>query len=277
MIDEGRVARASEWCYRNKRMLLRAGVTLLVFVAVVGVAALSWWLAGPIATILYAFLFVLGATLVPTAIMLFGSAMPAALGKLEFALGQLAFGSGWLVQHDHGWEMHPGRSHAGVEQVWIDGVWRDVPDSAHQTILGWQQFGILLNKTSDRALKESRVEGQCAVDVNEQTEQQLSQLGVSVQRAQTDGGQSGVTRAGIDEVEMPTREPGDQSWIVDLKRFWSRGLEKMGDIGLIEKQEEVTMRQEAADRGQDPRRTVMGSVAGLVLGVATGYVIMVGF
>jgi len=73
------------------------------------------------------------------------------------------------------------------------------------------------------------------------------------------------------------REDGGEYWLVDLKRYWSRGLEQMGDIGLIEKVEEVTMRDEAVGGKNETKRIIVGSLVGLVLGVGTGYVVMIGF
>jgi len=264
----GALSRISKWLNRHRRQLIRGSVTLLLGLVAGGILWLSWQLAGPFATIAYAMLFLVGVSIVPGFVLLFGGGLPGntAVGKLEFALGQLAFGRGWLVQHHDGWEMHPGRERGGHEEVWIEGAWRQVKDDTNQTILGWQPFGVILNKEED-TLAEARVDARGEV----LREKRLGQ-------AATDGGATSVSRGGIEEVDASlTREDGREYWLVDLKRYWSRGLEQMGDIGLIEKVEEVTMRDEAVGGKNETKRIIVGSLVGLVLGVGTGYVVMIGF
>jgi len=113
------LSRTRDWLSEHRRQLIRGGVSLLVGLIAAGVLWLSYQLAGPLATIAYAVLFLIGVSIVPGFVLLFGGGLPGntAVGKLEFALGQLAFGRGWLVQHDSGWEMHPGRERDGREEV----------------------------------------------------------------------------------------------------------------------------------------------------------------
>jgi hypothetical protein len=261
-----------QWSSDNRRAIIRTLVTVTIVAVTVVLEYLSWQYLGPVATVVYTLLFVLGLALIPSTVAVFGSMMPNLVGDIEFALGQLGFGRGWLVQHDRKWQMHPGRERDGREEVYIDGEWREVDVSGNQTILGWQPFGMLRYKDDD-SLLEVRAD-----DYAQSKQSQLSSSAVT-----TDGGE--VVRGGYEQV--PAREHKDidaenageppDSWLLDLKRIWSPGLERMGDVDVIEDVEKVKMRAEAiADQGE-AKRMIIGSLVGLILGAATGYVSMAGF
>jgi len=256
-----------QWVRDHARALRRGFATLLLFAIASGMLYLSYKLAGLLATVAYTLMFVLGATLLPMLILMFRDGLPgsALVGKLEFALGQLAFGRGWLVQREDGWAMHPGRQRNTTEEVWIDGEWLEVPDDANMTILGWQPFGILLDKTDDAVLLDHREDPQASA-LRER------ELGA----AATDGGETALQRGGIEQATGPPVDAADDVWWLDLKRYWSRGLERMADITLIEKVEEVTMRKEALNQ-RGAKQTWLPVLVGLLLGAMTGYVAMAGF
>jgi hypothetical protein len=48
----------------------------------------------------------------------------------------------------------------------------------------------------------------------------------------------------------------------------------MGDISNIEKSEEVAMRKQAKESSTAGNQVLIGSLVGLILGIATGYVVM---
>lgn len=238
----------------GRRILLVGGVAALVVL----ILKTSWRYAGPIATILYAFLFVVGLAGIPTIIMLAGPSFPNALkgffGKINFVFAQLANGHGYLVQFDDCWKLCIGEA----DKVWIDGEWREIDGGTeNMSVLGWQPFGILRYK-DDGTLQEARVDP------------------AGMQQAQTDGGSS-TTRGGYTEVSPDADISGmDGTWLIDLKRVFSRGLKKIGDIALIEKAEEVAMREEARSSRVAGYEPIIGSAVGILLGVMTGYVFLAG-
>lgn len=258
--------RAVAWLSRNRRTIIRTLTSVGIFAVAALVLRQSWLWAGPLATIVYTLAFLVGASLIPMTVAMLGDMAPAALGKFEFILGQLAFGRGWLVQHDRDWEMHPGREVQGQEQVFIDDDWHAVDDAQNQTILGWQPFGILLSKSRDTLVEHRADPVADAIADRDPT--------------RPDGGEAAVQRGGVKQVDRPgvdlDPDVDPDNWLLDLKRYWSPGLEQMGDITLIEKIEEVTMRKEAVPDRNEARNMVIGSLIGVVLGAATGYVAMGG-
>lgn len=228
-----------------------AYVTGVIGIGLLGVAALSFVLAGPIATVLYAFLFLMGAVGIPTTVMFlspsFTRGFRSAFGKLHFIMGQVTYGGGFLVEFDNRWEMCPTRKTDDGIEVYIEEEWRGpVTGEENLSVLGWQRFGVLRNKDDD-TYEAIRYDG-----------------------AATDGG-SGATRGGHSEVPPPANTDG---WVLDLKRIWSRGLQKIGDIGLIEKAEEVAMRNEAKDGMTTGWEPIIGAFIGLLLGTGTAYVLL---
>lgn len=241
--------------------LFALSVTGLVFL-------LSVKLAGVVSTLVYTTLFVGAALIIPTTVALGAPSFPRAMrqvfGKLHFVLGQLAFGIGVLVQHRTEWKMHPARRTTEGLEVWMDDLgWVGGVDDAHLTILGWSPFGILFDKGTDTALVDVRGD--------DTAETKREKRGVSA-----DGGTQDIERGGYEQVARPAEINGEDTWLLDLKRVWSRGLAKFGDIALIEKIEEITIRKQAQGGRSSTQKAIIGSIVGLVLGVATGYVMLVG-
>lgn len=237
---------------------------------------------GFVGGVVYGTAFVVGATLLPGIVMFVQSGTPLTIGKLEFAFGQMAFGRGWLVQRNDGWDMHPGEVIDGVDHVWIDGQWRPVPDTANQTILGYQPFGVLFYKDDD-TLEEVRVDDELRSSLDHGDTPSAGEiarmrasdvLSTEPERASvTDGSGTKLERSGVRQKQPTVEDLPESGWLVDLARYWTPGLEKMADIDILEKVEEVTMRSEALGE-TDSKRMMYGTVVGLVLGAATGYVVM---
>lgn len=241
---------------RVKAILTSGKAKILYICAVIGVgllglAVVSFILAGPISTALYAFLFLMGALGIPTTVMFlspsFTRGFRSAFGKLHFIMGQVTYGGGFLVEFDNRWEMCPTRATDNGIEVYIEDEWRGpVTGEENMSVLGWQRFGVLRNKEDD-TYEAIRYDG-----------------------AATDGG-TGVERGGHSEVPPPTNTDG---LVFDLKRIWSAGLQKIGDIGLIEKAEEVAMRNEAKDGMTSGWEPIIGAFVGLLLGTGTAYVLL---
>jgi hypothetical protein len=242
----------------------------------IGVLYLSWQLAGPLATILYAFLFIMAFGIVPATIMIMGSATPAGslLGNGHFILGQLAAGHGYLVQTANGYHLAVG----DADRFYLHGDWHDIDDGLrNRTVLGWRPFGIVYLK-SDDDLQDARVDTAPVAD----------------------GGSHEVERAGIPEAPPPSTQSflcpdcgaryaenvttcdcgtvviedgtGPDGWIVDLKRLYRTGLSRVGNIDLIETSEEQTMRDEVGSGAVSEWANVIGLVLGLIIGCVAGYV-----
>jgi len=138
--DESRLSEA------QRRTLIKAGGIGLLVAFPVLIFALALSLAGVISAIVYSLLFVVGMTAVPLFVLLLRDATPDLVATLLVALGSLAAGEAWLVQHDGEWRIHAGRTVDGESQVWLAEAWRPVADTTHQTRLAWQPFGILWSK-----------------------------------------------------------------------------------------------------------------------------------
>lgn len=248
---------------------------LSVLAGVFAVLSLSWIFAGPISTIVYVMLFVFGASFLPTAVLLGAPSFPRSLksvfGKLHFTLGQMAFEVGYLVQREDRWEMCPGTR----DEVFIDDRWHEIEGGkTNLSVLGWKPFGILRYKTEE-TLQEERV------DLEQTPRQDMSINDIAsadVSQIVGDGGRETPTieRAGIPEHPPKPSVVGEGEWLIDLKRVFNRGLKKFGDISVIEKAEEVTMRKEAKSSSVSGMEAIIGSIVGLVLGLATGYVMLGG-
>lgn len=220
---------------------------------------LSITYGGVLDTVIYVVLFGVGATFVPLTIMLGAPSFPRsfkkAFGNLHFVLGQLAFDGSYLVQREDSWEMCPGREHA----VFVDGEWHEIEGGRkHLSVLGWKPFGILRYKEAG-TMRDVRVDPR------------------NLAETRADGGSVSVERANYQEMLPDATISGSEGWwLVDLKRVFSRGIKKIGDISLIEKAEEVTMRKEAKSSRAGGWEPIIGSVVGLIIGVATGYVLLGG-
>lgn len=278
--------RITNWFQDHRTGVLRSVASVALLAVAIGTLVVSYQLAGPIATVAYAVLFLLGLTLLPVSILLFGQIVPNSLGTGMFILGQLAFGEGWLVQHDDGWQMHPGRTRDGRSEIYLGGHWHPLDADSKKTVLGWAPFGILLRKTKE-TMAEARPARQGAgvdldaLDADERVAVETMQdVGVDVgklgiqQATRSDGGED-VTVVKRGEIEQVQRDyQRRHEWVLDLKRWWSEGLSRMGDIDVVEKIEEVTMRNEAMADANRRRNTYIGVAVGLVLGVLTGMLSM---
>lgn len=237
-----------------------------------GVLYLSWRLSGLVDTIVYAFLFLVGVSFIPTTILFLGPSFPrsfkAIFGKLHFMLGQIAFGTGYLVQRTDKWEMCPGSK----DRVFIDDEWHEIDGGqTNFSVLGWKRFGVLRYKTEE-TLKEERV------DNTRQREWSLEEItNASTTELVGDGGNTHqITRGGYTELMPDMASLRSNEWLIDLKKVYSKGLKKIGDIDLIEKAEEIQMRKEAKSSRAGGWEPVIGSIVGLIIGVATGYVLLGG-
>lgn len=208
---------------------------------------------GIVATILYAFLFVMSAILFPMAIGLFGSAVPNFIGKLHLILGAVAFDHHYLVQRENHWDWCPGDR----GRVWIDGEWHEISEESQSnySVLGWRPFGILRYK-EDSTWTEYRADTKATKNRG---------------TAETDGGRSGVERGGIKEATPPAVTGIDGTWVLDLKRVYSRGIKKIGDVELIETAEEVIERGEVGGGRLSGTSPLVENMAMLILGVLVGF------
>lgn len=241
-------SRAAKWIY----------VAVLLNGAIVGVGYLSWTLAGPFATFVYAFLFLFAMTFIPGLVFMFGNAMPgsAMLGTLNLILGAFAFGRHVLVQTEKGWRWCPARE----EAIWLDGEWHDLEGGLeHWSVLGWRPFAVARFKT-DETLEDVRVDTRA--------ERQTGRDGTVA-----DGG--ATERGGQTAAAPPIRSGDGGSWVVDLTRLFTPGLKKIGDIELIETAEEIKMREESGEGGGLSwwQPLVHGTV-GIALGCGVGYVVL---
>lgn len=249
----------------HRKQQAKRGVALgIVVLAVVGaLVGLVVWL-GALTAILYVFLFVVAVTFLPFGINLAGAAIPGAtsLGKGHFVLAAFAMDHHYLVDRGDRWEHCCGDENG----VYIDGDYKEITDGLdNKSVLGWRPFGILRYKDEETLLQE-RVDG-----VAEQ------KRGC---RASADGGvpDSEVVRGGFPTAEPMIESGLDGTWVVDLKRVFTRGLKKLGDIEIIETTEEIVERGQVDDSrigNMSPALTFFISIA---LGVMTGfaYVYMMG-
>lgn len=233
-----------------KKALMGTAAALVVLL----VLALLVQTRGPLATTLYVFVFLFCLALMPMLIWLFGNSFPgsASTGRLHIILGAVAFDHHYLVQRDNEWEWCPGER----GQVYIDGEWHDVEGQENYSILGWRPFGILRYKDKEtwadkRAdTKAERLRGATA----------------------TDGGEgAGVERGGWTEAEQPLVTGIEGTWLVDLKRVYTRGVKKIGDIELIETAEEIIERGQVNASRFSNWKPFIETGFGLLLGVITGY------
>jgi hypothetical protein len=180
-----------------------------------------------------------------------GSSM---LGKLHLILGAFAFGRVVLVQFDDRFDLCP----ATETQVYIGGEWHEIKGGkTNWSILGWRPFGILRFK-DEQTLRDARVDTKAARD----------------RGAAADGGT--ITRGGYAESDAPLETGIDGKWVIDLKRVFSRGIKRIGDISLIETAEEITSREHAKEGVMSGLESVLAPVVGIILGIATGYVLLGG-
>lgn len=251
-----------------QRYAVPAAAIIIALILGVVVFRTAWRMVGPVATIFYLVLYVLGVGFMPGIILFGAPSFPSILrrvfGKGEWVLASVAYNVPFLVQRRTNWELDLGRETDDGYEVYIDGAWHPVDGDSNMTVLGWQPFGILRYK-DDRAFVDERADAR-AQDLREET-------AVSV----ADGGTTGpAERGGMREATQPAITGLDGQWLVDLKRVYSRGVKRIGDIALIEKAEEVTRRKQAGSDTLEGWEPIIGSLVGLVLGLVTGYVMLGG-
>lgn len=210
---------------------------------------------GLMAAVLYSILFVFTATLCPILINLLGGASPNSLGKLHLLLGAVAFNHHYLVQRDHGWEWCPGDR----GRVWIDEEWHEVSGEQNYSVLAWRPFGILRYKDDETwAQQRADTAGQKARGGFEQDP--------------TTGGNDGqIVRGGFPEAERPSISGLNGTWLLDLKRVFTNGIRKIGDVELIETAEEIIERRQVNDGTMSSAGPLVETIGGLLLGILAGY------
>ena len=235
-----------------------------VGVLVVAVGAFWYTLqtTGIVGAILYSFLFIMFATVFPIGINLLGNITPNGIGQLHLLLGAVAFDHHYLVQRERGWEWCPGER----GRVWIDGEWHDVTGEDKYSILGWRPFGILRYK-DDETWAEQRADT-AGLKARGSFEKDPSQ--------KHDDGP--VKRGGFEEVEPPAITGTEGTWVLDLKRMFTDGVRKIGDIELIETAEEVIERGEVDDGSMSNMGPMVRVFGGMLLGVVSmfGYLFLMG-
>lgn len=230
-----------------------------LLLAAVVLAGLFWatiQIAGIVAAILYWFLFLTGVSIFPFSIALGGNALPfnGLIGKLHVMLGAFAFNHHYLVDMGDRWKWCPGEE----SRVYIDGQWYDIEGGGdNRSVLGWRPFGILRFKTED-TLQSVRV------DTKAERGRQTT----------ADGGS--ITRAGVAEKPPKPVTGIDGEWLIDLKRVFSRGVKKIGDVELVETAEEVIERGEVTQSKIEGWKPIIGAIVGLLIGLPVFYFVFFG-
>lgn len=282
---------------RARTGLVWGGVAGILAALLVGGPYLAYRLGGVsllIDSIVYLAAFLFMATIIPILVLLkapgISQTTQKLFGKLHFLLGQVAYGVGFLVQRDAGWALCRGRAVEpytitanGDEytiryKVRLDGEWWPVAGAENMSVLGWRPFGILRDKT-ERTLQAVRVDDELRARKRDVLPSAAEIAGMDAIKSVGDGGETvlkePVERGGTREVALTTADVPDEAWLVDLKQLYARGIERVGDIKLVEKAEEITMRNDTKG-GAMANRPLVGSIVGLILGIITGYVILGG-
>lgn len=246
---------------------------LLALAISAGAVGGVWYLAGALDAVIYALLFIGGAALVPVGILMFAPSLPRAiaapLGRGMWILQQVVYGTGYLVEFDSEYRACPGDD----GEVYIDGEWHNVDGMEDMTVLGWKPFGTLRYKDDD-TLSRERVDN----EINEPATDGGSSPGAAdiatmnlddVMATTVRGKDQTRTRGGYTDFGLPERA---DNWVLDLKTVYNSGLKKIGDIANIEQSEEVAMREDAKEGVTSGNEVLIGSVVGLLLGIASGYV-----
>lgn len=239
-------------------------ITVVVFAGLIGLWYAAFLRDGVIAALLYAFLFIFFFGVIPSTIGVLGNVTPgnASLAKLHIILGAIAFNHHYFVQRDEGWEWCPG----SADEVYIDGEWREIKGGKeNRSVFGWRPFGVLLDK-QDVDLGEYRADTRA----NNERQKDLRRQDPTMQ----DGGT--IERGGWEEVQNINITGDDGWWLIDLKRVYSSGIKKIGDIELIETAEEIIERGQVDTSRLKGWRPIIGSLVGLFFGVITGYIFFVG-
>lgn len=203
-----------------------------------------------LSAVIYWTLFWVGLLWLPTTVFLAAPMFTNGLRKLfgvgYFYAGQFAFGGSCLVQHEDEYHLCPLED----GNVYYDGEWWDVDLDHNTTILGWQPFATWYVK-DENSFDHARADPTVA-----------------------DGG----TRT-LGGYEITDREPdGDEDTILlDLSRYYTEGLKALGDVDMLEKEEEITEREQTGDGRFGGYEPILATITGLLIGVATGYVAFGGF
>lgn len=259
MIDRPDSARdALETGWRALTSTRAKAFYVLVLVLFIVMAAL--WLSvrynGIVSTFVYAFAFVFFLAFFPTVVGLFGGSTPGGglIAKLHIALQAFAFNNHYLVEMDDKYEWCPGEE----DRVHIDGEWHKIGGGLdNKTVLGWRPFGVLRYK-DDGVLVEERGD-----------QQALKQRDGGTSDPTADGGT--VERAGYERADRPIESGIDGTWLLNLERVYTRGIQKMGDIELIETAEEIIERGQVDDGAMANWGPVVTYLVSLVIGIITGY------
>lgn len=258
--EESVLTQAKPYLVMVGKALAVAAVMVIIGAALYG----SVLLFGIVATIVYVMLFLMGATMIPLSVYMglpktVGS-VRGPLGKIHMILGQVSFGVGYLVQDNQKYQMCPGTRDA----YYYDGDWYDISGGQENlTILGLRPFGFIRHK-DEETLRNARV------DPDEFRPEIRDIETADVESLVSDGGEvTGISRGGFQEIKPQSLT---HPWIIDLKRYYSRGMQRIGDIKIIEDTEDIAEKQEAEEGTMDRYGPMLGMVAGLMIGVMTGLI-----
>jgi len=223
--------------------LLAIGITLF------GVWKLLGWLwvtIGPVETIASVVVAVISAFLIPVTVLLFGPSFPGFMrsffGTTHWFLGQLVYGSTYLVEDGDDYALCPG----DAEKYYLDGDWYEIDGglSNRSVILG-MPFGLLPHKTED-------------------TYEELRQ---DAGGARADGG-AVRKRAGYKEFDGGEADDGELQ--LDLVRLGADGLLEAGDARLIEEAEMDQLEEIASGSRLDGWKPMLAMLVGIIMGAITG-------
>jgi hypothetical protein len=256
MIDRVRGAVAAVWAALTSTRAKAVYVLAMVLFSIVAVLWLSVRYNGILSTIVYAFAFTFTLALFPIIVALFGGSTPGGglIAKLHIALQAFAFNNHYLVEFDDKYEWCPGEE----DRVYINGEWHDIDGGLdNKTVLGWRPFGLLRYKC-DGTLVGERADRKA-----------LKQRAGGTSDPTADGGQ--VQRGGYERATRPEESGVDGTWLLNLERVYTRGVQKMGDIELIETAEEIIERGQVDDGTMASWGPVVTYLVSLVIGIITGY------
>lgn len=232
---------------------LKKLATVAILALVMGVLLYgSYVVFGALNAIVYWFAFSLGAFGLMALINVLRQTMFNSVGKFHILLMQVAYNHGYLVEYEDRYDWHPGTR----DQVWIDGEWHDVDGQDKLNILGWRPFGLTRYK-DDETWSEYRVDSRAKPDGGDIT---------PVERAN-------IAELGPDEYLPLEYRTGNEGWVLDLKKLYTAGVQKIGDIEVLETAEEVTEREQVGIGKLAGHSALLESVAGLVLGALLAIIV----
>lgn len=205
-----------------------------------------WVTIGPIMTIASVVVALISAFLIPVTVLLFGPSFPGFLrgffGTTHWFLGQLVYGSTYLVEVDDEYHLCPG----SAERYYLDGEWHDIDagQSNRSVILG-MPFG-LINHKEETTFEDLR---QDAIDTR------------------ADGG---ATRKRGSIKEFDGGGVADEKWQIDLVRLGADGLLEAGDARIIEEAEMDQLEEIASGSRLDGWKPMIAMLVGIIMGALTG-------